>query len=238
MVQEAMQGPHQLTTVPSSQRKRVPAPIGKMDREFIFLSPMPVHSNGVAVSGSAPFKSKGDGKHRREGPCVGTKGFRAPEVLFKSLHQGYKIDVWSAGVSLLYLMIGKSPFVGEPEQNIKEIAKLRGSEELWELAKLHNRDLSFPMDLLDIRAVPSMKLREWCEQNSRRSDFLKRMPDSLFDLVDKCLTVNPRLRIDAEGALEHEFFAPCHEAIRKYRMRRRGLTSEATTASTINSTSC
>lgn len=59
MVQEAMQGPHQLTTVPSSQRKRVPAPIGKMDREFIFLSPMPVHSNGVAVSGSAPFKSKG-----------------------------------------------------------------------------------------------------------------------------------------------------------------------------------
>lgn len=22
----------------------------------------------------------GDGKHRREGPCVGTKGFKAPEV--------------------------------------------------------------------------------------------------------------------------------------------------------------
>ncbi|XP_031501927.1 uncharacterized protein LOC116265467 isoform X2 [Nymphaea colorata] len=238
MVEEAMQGPHhQLTTVPSSQRKRIAAPIGKMDRDLVFLSPMPVHSNGFAVSGSAPLKSKGDGKHKREGPCVGTKGFRAPEVLFKSLYQGYKVDVWSAGVSLLYLMIGRAPFVGDPEQNIKDIAKLRGSEELWELAKLHNRDLSFPMDLLDISAVPSMKLRDWCEQNSRKPDFLKRMPDSLFDLLDKCLTVNPRLRIDAEAALEHEFFSPCREAIRNNRIRRRGLTSDAT-ASTINSISC
>lgn len=24
----------------------------------------------------------GDGKHKREGPCAGTKGFRAPEVSF------------------------------------------------------------------------------------------------------------------------------------------------------------
>lgn len=83
-----------------------------------------------------------NGKHKREGPCVGTKGFRAPEVklhllannlvihcvivcsshnyvkqvLFKSIHQGCKADVWSAGVTLLYLMIGKTPFGGDPEQ--------------------------------------------------------------------------------------------------------------------------
>lgn len=29
-------------------------------------------------------------------------------------------------------------------RNIKDIAQLRGSEELWELAKLHNRESSFP----------------------------------------------------------------------------------------------
>lgn len=84
-----------------------------------------------------------NGKHKREGPCVGTKGFRAPEVklhlrannlvihfvivyahliimlkqvLLKSIHQGCKVDVWSAGVTLLYLMMGKTPFGGEPEQ--------------------------------------------------------------------------------------------------------------------------
>jgi hypothetical protein len=30
------------------------------------------------------------------------------------------------------------------KRNIKEIAKLRGSEELWEVAKLHNCESSYP----------------------------------------------------------------------------------------------
>lgn len=30
-------------------------------------------------------------------------------------------------------------------RNIKDIAKLRGSEDLWEVAKLHNRESSFPV---------------------------------------------------------------------------------------------
>lgn len=38
------------------------------------------------------------------------------QVLFKSPHQGPKLDIWSAGVSLLYLIIGRTPFNGDPEQ--------------------------------------------------------------------------------------------------------------------------
>jgi len=30
-------------------------------------------------------------------------------------------------------------------RSLKEIAKLRGSEELWEVAKLHDRETSFPV---------------------------------------------------------------------------------------------
>lgn len=65
-----------------------------------------------------------------------------------------------------------------------------------------------------------MKLRDWCELNTKRPDFFKKIPELLFDLVDKCLTVNPRLRISAEEALKHQFFAPCHEALRKQRLYR------------------
>ncbi|XXG41925.1 hypothetical protein AAC387_Pa01g2291 [Persea americana] len=228
LVQEALQGPnHQAVRAPASQRKRVAAPLGKLDRRLLYLSPMPLCSSGVAVAGAGLLKSKGDRKHRKEGPCVGTKGFRAPEVLFKSAHQGPKVDVWSAGVTLLYLMIGRTPFVGDPEQNIKDIAKLRGSEDLWEVAKLHNRESSFPVDLLDIQSLPSIDLRVWCELNTRRPDFHEMAPWLLFDLVDKCLTVNPRLRISAEEALRHEFFAPCHEALRKNRLLRQSLSSES-----------
>ncbi|XP_008794934.2 probable serine/threonine-protein kinase cdc7 [Phoenix dactylifera] len=229
---EAMQSPSQkATTVPASQRKRVAAPLGKVDRTVIMLTPMPLHSGGKAVAGAGMFKNKGSGKHKREGPCVGTKGFRAPEVLFKSFHQGCKVDMWSAGVTILYLMIGRTPFGGDPEQNIKEIAKLRGSEELWEVAKLHNCESLFPSELFDVRSLQSMELRDWCAANTRRPEFLDTVPESLFDLVDKCLTVNPRRRITAEEALLHDFFAPCHESLRKQRMLRRAAGSESGSSS-------
>ena len=128
-------------------------------------------------------------------------------------------------------------------RNIKDIAKMRGSEDLWEVAKLHNRESSFPMvviihncnlfinyrdsieeyhflsqDLYDTQYFPSIKLQDWCETNTKRPEFLEVIPRSLFDLVDKCLTVNPRVRISAEEALNHEFFAPCHESPRKKRL--------------------
>ncbi|KAH9299526.1 hypothetical protein KI387_031208, partial [Taxus chinensis] len=85
-------------------------------------------------------------KFKRDGPCVGTRGYRAPEVLLRSLHQGCKLDIWSAGVTLLYLMAGKIPFqASSPDQAIRDIARIRGTEEIWEIAKLHDRESSLPM---------------------------------------------------------------------------------------------
>ncbi|KAG8662314.1 hypothetical protein MANES_01G087300v8 [Manihot esculenta] len=229
LLQEAMQSPnHEGSSAPASMRKRIAAPPRKVDERFIYLTPMTLHSTGIASPGACLIKNK-DGKHKKEGPCVGTKGFRAPEVLFRSPHQGPKVDIWSAGVTLLYLMIGRTPFYGDPEQNIKDIAKLRGSEDLWEIAKLHDRESSFPAELYKIESFPSATLREWSKLNTKRRDFLDIIPSSFIDLVDKCLTVNPRLRISAEDALKHEFFAPCHESLRKHRLLRQGLSFDSGT---------
>ncbi|KAM0897332.1 hypothetical protein ACQ4PT_022621 [Festuca glaucescens] len=215
-----VQSPNQNTpAAPVSQRKRVAAPVGSVDQNLFVLTPMPLRSGGSAVAGSGLFNSKGHGKQRREGPCVGTKGFRAPEVLLRSSHQGCKVDVWSAGVTLLYLITGKTPFGGDPEQNMKEIVKLRGSEELWEVAKLHNCESSYPSELFEAKFLQSVDLRTWCVANARRPEFLKQLPDSLFDLVDKCLAVNPRCRITSEDALLHEFFIPCHESLKRQKSK-------------------
>ncbi|KAI8546694.1 hypothetical protein RHMOL_Rhmol07G0139800 [Rhododendron molle] len=235
LVQKAMRSPnYEAQSVPSSKRKRVAALPSKIDRKLVYLTPMPLYSTGTAVAGAGLIKSKGGGKPKREGPCVGTKGFRAPEVLFRSPYQGPKVDIWSAGVTLLYLMIGRTPFTGEPEQNIKEIAKLRGNENLWEVAKLHNCETSFPADLYDVQFLPPTKLRDWCKQNTRRPEFFELIPRSLFDLVDKCLTVNPRERISAEEALGHEFFRPCHDGLRRERMLRKGLSLDSGTNHILN----
>ncbi|KAK7277174.1 hypothetical protein RIF29_18325 [Crotalaria pallida] len=213
---------------PSSQRKRVTAPLSKSDGKILYLTPMPLHSSTVAAG---LLRNKGDGKQKREGSCVGTKGFRAPEVLFRSQFQGPKVDIWSAGVTLLYMVIGRTPFTGEPQQNIEDIAKLRGTEELWEVAKLHDRELYFPKELLDDRYLQSWDIESWCKINTKRPEFLQHIPKSLFDLIDKCLTVNPRNRISVEEVLRHEFFASCHEIMRKHRMMRRSLGADAAAAS-------
>ncbi|XP_039056966.1 cell division cycle 7-related protein kinase-like [Hibiscus syriacus] len=223
LAQEAMQTPKPgVSHVPAPRRRRVAASPAKMDRQVLHPTPMPLNSISLAISGVGLLKNKGDGKHKKEGPCAGTKGFRAPEVLFRSQHQGPKIDVWSAGATLLYLMTGKCPFTGDPEQNIKDIAKLRGSEDLWEVAKLHNRESAFPEELYGKQSSTTVNLREWCETNTKRLDFLSEIPSSLYDFVDKCLTVNPRLRITSEDALKHEFLASIHENMRKKRAFKQG----------------
>ncbi|CAI0417641.1 unnamed protein product [Linum tenue] len=222
LLHETMNSPnHEASSAPSSTRKRVAAPPSKVDGRLLYVSPMPLQPSGMAVTLNGFTKGK-DGKLKKEGPCVGTKGFRAPEVLLRSQYQGPKVDSWSAGVTLLYLMIGRTPFYGEPEQNIKEIAKLRGSEDLWEVAKLHDRESSFPPELYNAQSLQSLPLREWCKINTKRRGFLDQMPSSLVDLVDKCLTVNPRSRISCEDALKHEFFAPLHEIIKKHKLAREG----------------
>ncbi|KAL7150048.1 hypothetical protein ABFS83_05G082000 [Erythranthe nasuta] len=221
LAQEAMQGGgyHNASlNSPTSKRKRVAAPPVDADTKFLYPTPMPLHANGIAIRGAGLPKSKGDGKHKKESPCAGTKGFKAPEVLFRSMYQGPKADIWSAGVTLLYLIIGRPPFSGDTDQNIKEIAKLRGSEDLWEVAKLHDHESLFPTELLDVKYLSPVKLGDWCARNTRRPDFLDSAPRSLLDLVDKCLMVNPRHRITAEEALRHDFFKPCHEAFRKHRL--------------------
>ena len=92
----------------------------------------------------------------------------------------------------------------------------------------------FSQDLYDTQSLPSTKLRDWCETNTKRPEFLELAPRSLFDLVDKCLTVNPRLRISAEEALKHEFFAPCHEGLRKARLCRQGFNPDSRTSHSLH----
>ncbi|RVW15815.1 Zinc finger BED domain-containing protein RICESLEEPER 2 [Vitis vinifera] len=51
----------------------------------VYISPMPL---GIVVAGAKLLKNKGDGKQKREGLCVGTKGFRAPEPEALTLLKG------------------------------------------------------------------------------------------------------------------------------------------------------
>ncbi|BBH03046.1 Protein kinase superfamily protein [Prunus dulcis] len=204
LVQEARQSPnHEASGVSAPMRKRVPAPPGNEDGKLFYITPMPLHSTGNGIGGAGLIRNRGGGKQKKEGPCAGTKGFRAPEVLLRSHIKAPRFFILTFRLANHMVII----------RNIKDIAKLRAVKNYGKLP-------SYTTDLYSTESLPSIKLQDWCRRSTKRPDFFKEIPRPLFDLVDKCLTVNPRVRISAEEALRHEFFAPCHEVLRKQRLQR------------------
>ncbi|CAK9869548.1 unnamed protein product [Sphagnum jensenii] len=183
---------------PASQHKRVAASQHK-------------NQASTRVAAAAAAAAAGGRQNLvRDGPCAGTKGYRAPEVLLKSNMQTTKLDIWSAGVSLLQLVAGKAPFPSSSsEQALKDIAKLRGTSDLHKLATVHGCKHKLPPGLQSLSHLP-LTVKDWVSSNARRADMRDKLPNSLCDLIEKCLQVDPNNRIDATQALCHEFFSPCH----------------------------
>lgn len=135
-------------------------------------------------------------------PRGGTRGFRAPEVLLKCHNQTVAIDIWSAGVILLCLLSTRYPFFTAPDDLISlvEIAALFGTQELREVARKLNRIIRFPCDPQDIPKTPLMEI---CNKLTSRTE---KIPYNAFDLLERCLDLNPSTRITAKEALKHPFF--------------------------------
>ncbi|KAJ7275203.1 kinase-like domain-containing protein [Mycena haematopus] len=72
---------------------------------------------------------------------AGTRGFRAPEVLFKCSEQTGAIDVWAVGTILLFFLTGKFPLFQCADDNeaLMEIACILGKKKMEKTAVLHSR---------------------------------------------------------------------------------------------------
>ncbi|OHS93006.1 CMGC family protein kinase [Tritrichomonas foetus] len=134
---------------------------------------------------------------------AGTRGFRAPEVLFAAFNQTPKIDVWSAGVIFLSMITQRYPFFKSPDDftSIIEIAGIVGTEKLKEAAHECGRRVSFPKD------IQGHNLKTLCFQLNLFIDELN-LDDSAFDLLEKMLEPIPSKRYRADQCLQHPFFAP------------------------------
>ncbi|KZT70349.1 kinase-like protein [Daedalea quercina L-15889] len=72
---------------------------------------------------------------------AGTRGFRAPEVLLKCGEQTGAIDVWSAGMILLFFLTRKFPLFHSSDdvEALMEIASIIGKKRMEKTATLHSR---------------------------------------------------------------------------------------------------
>ncbi|KAJ7600295.1 kinase-like protein [Mycena floridula] len=75
---------------------------------------------------------------------AGTRGFRAPEVLLKCNDQTGAIDVWSAGIIMLFFLTTKFPLFQSSDdvEALMEIAVIIGKKKMENTAILHSRMFS------------------------------------------------------------------------------------------------
>lgn len=94
------------------------------------------HIKRLNVKGAYP---KLDNRPPRRANRAGTRGFRAPEVLFKCTNQSTKIDIWSAGIIGFSLIARKFPVFNSPDDTdaLLELALIFGIEKLQRCAELH-----------------------------------------------------------------------------------------------------
>lgn len=116
----------------SSNRSTNMCPCLSKDRS----STTKLHLKRLNIKAAYP---KLDQRPPRRANRAGTRGFRAPEVLFKCTNQSVKIDIWSAGIICLSLLARKFPLFNSPDDidALVEILLIFGVEKLQKCAELH-----------------------------------------------------------------------------------------------------
>lgn len=127
---------------------------------------------------------------------VVTLWYRPPELLLGERNYGPPIDLWGAGCIMAELWTRNPIMQGNTEQNqLTLISHLCGSiaADVWPGVE--------KLDLFSKMILPANQKRRVKE---RLRNYVK---DPLaLDLIDKFLTIDPGQRIDADTALNHDFF--------------------------------
>jgi len=127
---------------------------------------------------------------------VVTLWYRSPELLLGTRNYGPEIDMWSVGCLFGEMKARDAIFKGTSEaEQLEKIYKVCGTPQgtveamYLELPEAHNEKMQFP------RVYPNV-LRKRYETYDEHS----------LSLLEQLLDLNPRTRITAKRALDHDYF--------------------------------
>lgn len=109
---------------------------------------------------------------------AGTRGFRAPEVLLKCGEQTGAVDIWAAGVILLFFLVGKFPLfqANDDVEALMEIAAIIGKRKMEKVSTLHGRTFASNVPSITPDGVP---WRDFVERQNPNL-YTPRAPDTRF----------------------------------------------------------
>ncbi|TDZ14554.1 Cell cycle serine/threonine-protein kinase hsk1 [Colletotrichum orbiculare MAFF 240422] len=170
--------------------------------------------NNSAASHNGPRQGypKNDTRPSRRANRAGTRGFRAPEVLFKCTEQTTKIDIWSAGVILLTILSKRFPFFNSADdvEAMIEIATIFGTKRMRAAGLMHGCMFETNIPTVGSAGFSLEKIILWSTCRTETKDGQPGTPldaeeKLAVEFLSRCLELDPTKRISAEEALEHEF---------------------------------
>jgi cell division control protein 7 len=167
-----------------------------------------------ALSGPHSGYPKNDTRPSRRANRAGTRGFRAPEVLFKCTEQTTKIDIWSAGVILLTIMSRRFPFFNSVDdvEAMIEIATIFGQKRMRAAGQLHGCMFETNIPTISIGGFSLEKIIIWSTCRVDTGESLSDDEMVALDFLNACLELDPSRRINADDALDHPFLRMGMEA--------------------------
>ncbi|KAJ5299347.1 hypothetical protein N7476_010904 [Penicillium atrosanguineum] len=155
---------------------------------------------------------KNDSRPSRRANRAGTRGFRAPEVLFKCTSQTTKIDMWSVGVILLTLLGRRFPFFNSADDidAMIEMSSIFGTRRMKTAAAMHGQIFETNIPTIGEKGYSWEKLVKWssCVEDLTESE------QQATRLLSGLMELDPSKRLSAEEALQHEFFTnPIHHDV-------------------------
>lgn len=172
-----------------------------------------VQSSIAAAMGPSSGYPRNDSRPSRRANRAGTRGFRAPEVLFKCTEQTTKIDIWSAGVILLTILSRRFPFFNSADdvEAMIEIATIFGVRRMKACAYLHGACFETSIPTIGQAGFSLEKIILWstCRNDGGKAGGpeipLTEEEKLAVSFLERCFDLDPRRRISAEEALQHPF---------------------------------
>lgn len=132
----------------------------------------------------------------------GTTMFAAPEVLFESRDADFALDLWSFGLVFGQMIFRSREYLlhSSKKFQLREIAKVFGSNEMFEYAKQYNLNWTMTGITENYPKVDFRSLRNPVNKHHASKDAV--------DLLEKLLMYDHKKRITAHEALKHPYFYP------------------------------
>uniref|UniRef100_A0A7S3C1I1 Mitogen-activated protein kinase n=1 Tax=Haptolina ericina TaxID=156174 RepID=A0A7S3C1I1_9EUKA len=128
---------------------------------------------------------------------VGSRWYRAPEIMLGCTQYGVSVDMWSVGCVMAELMTGKIMLPGSSNSNqLQRIFEVTG--------------MPTPADLEEINSAEAAEILDMVPRNITQKNLAKlvpRTPELALDLLRQLLKLRASERADTAAALSHPYLA-------------------------------